>query len=378
MKLKKIIIAGAGIGGLSAGIALRRVGFEVEIYEKAPNLSPPIGWGLALAPNALLALNHIGLAESVIQAGSKIRRVQMKTKLGTTLKEIPLETLEARTGGSIVTLNRSRLHTLLLGAFGESGLHLGNGASCYTETQKQVVLTLENGQEVEGDLLIGADGIRSSIRRQLFPHAKIQYRYAAWRGLCSANLLTNGTYLSVLGRGTRFGCTHMGDGNLSWYATYLAPENQVITSPQAELKRYQNWCLPIPEIIKNTPEKAILHTQVYDAEPLSTWSSERVTLLGDAAHPMTPDMNQGAGQAIEDGIILADSLEKSSNLQEALKLYEFYRIKRTSKIVKQSRQSGQIEHSNNFITSSIRNAIYHFTPVELLLKQMVIVSKFDI
>jgi 2-polyprenyl-6-methoxyphenol hydroxylase-like FAD-dependent oxidoreductase len=376
MKLRKIIIAGAGIGGLSAGIALRRLGFEVEIYEKAVNLLP-IGWGIALAPNALFALSNIDLAESVIQAGSVIRQVQMKTWLGKTLKEIPLETLEARTGGSVVTLNRSRLHTLLLAAFGESGLNLGNAASYYTQTEKQVVLTLENGQEVEGDLLIGADGIRSSIRQQLFPQAKIQYRYTAWRGLCPANLLTSGTYLSVLGRGTRFGCTHTGDGNLSWYATYLAPENQVIKSPQVELKRYQNWCSPIPEIINSTPEKAILHTLVYDAEPLSTWSSQRVTLLGDAAHPMTPDMNQGAGQAIEDAIILASSLEKSSTLQEALKLYEFYRIKRTSKIVKQSRQSGQIEHSRNLITCKLRNAIYRFTPVNLLLKQLVIVSKFD-
>ncbi len=349
MKLRKILIAGAGIGGLTLGITLQRLGFEVEIYEKASCLLP-IGWGLAIAPNALLALRQIDLDKSVLQAGHKVRRVQMKTWQGKMLKEVPLDALEARVGGCVVTINRGCLHQILLAAFGESGLHLGNGATGYKEENTQVVLTLENGREVEGDLLIGADGVGSAVRRKLFPHARMQYRYTAWRGLCTQdNLLTDGTYLSVLGCGIRFGCTPVGDRTISWYASYpTLPGQAIADSLQAALLgRYQDWCSPVSEIIASTPDSSILQTDIYDAEPLLSWSSQRVTLLGDAAHPMTPDMNQGAGQTIEDAIILASALQKSFTLQSGLHLYESYRIKRTSKIVKQSRQSGQMEHAQN-------------------------------
>lgn len=184
MKLRKVLIAGAGIGGLTVAIALQRLGFEVEIYEKASKLLP-IGWGLALAPNTLLALRHIDLDKSALQAGHKIYQVQMKTWQGKILKEVALDALEERLGNSIITINRGCLHQILLTAFGESGLHIGNKATSYKECDTQVVLTLENGQEVEGDLLIGADGIHSVVRRQLFPDTQLHYSgYTAWRGNC--------------------------------------------------------------------------------------------------------------------------------------------------------------------------------------------------
>lgn len=380
MKLRKVLIAGAGIGGLTVAIALQRLGFEVEIYEKASKLLP-IGWGLALAPNALLALRKIDLDKSVLEAGHKVCCVQMKTWQGKILKEVALGALEQRLGNSIITINRGCLHQILLAEFSESRLHIGNKATSYFEYDTQVVLTLENGQEVEGDLLIGADGIHSIVRRQLFPYTQLHYSgYTAWRGLCdSSNFLKDGTYLSILGRGMCFGCTPLGDGTLCWYATYLTPPGKAVVDHRSALllKRYQNWCFPVCEIIASTPNSSIIQTDVYDADPLVTWSGQRVTLLGDAAHPMTPDMNQGAASTIEDAIILADSLQLSSTLQEGLKLYESYRIKRTSNIVKQSRQSGQMEHITNPLLYSLRNAFYAWTPVEMLLKQLIIVSKFE-
>jgi 2-polyprenyl-6-methoxyphenol hydroxylase-like FAD-dependent oxidoreductase len=380
MKLKKVLIVGAGVGGLTLAIALQRLGFEVEIYEKASKLQP-IGWGLALAPNALLALRQIDLDKSVIQAGHKVCQVQMKTWQGKILKEVPLSALEEKLGNSVVTINRGRLHQILLAAIDESKLHIGNKATSYKEYDTQVILTLENGQEVEGDLLVGADGIHSMVRRQLFPNSQLHYSgYTAWRGICeSKNLLKDGTYLSILGRGIRFGCTHNGDGTLCWYATYLtSPGKTIVDSPQAlVLKRYHDWCFPVCEIIASTHNSSIIQTDVYDADPLVTWSSQHVTLLGDAAHPMTPDMNQGAASAIEDAIILANSLQFSSTLHEGIQLYESYRIKRTSNIIKRSRQSGQVEHIHNPLLYSLRNAVYAYTPVEILLKQLIVVSKFE-
>lgn len=221
MKLGKILIAGAGIGGLTLGIALQRLGFEVEVYEKASSLLP-IGWGIAMAPNALLALRHIDLDQSILQAGHVIRQVQIKTSTGKKLKEVPLDALKERVGGSVMTINRGQLHKILLAAFEESRLHIGYGATAFREEENRVILTLENGQEVEGHLLIGADGIRSAIRRQLFPNAKLHYSgYSTWRGISSkANLVSDGNYLSVLGRGMHFGCTPLGDRTISWYASY--------------------------------------------------------------------------------------------------------------------------------------------------------------
>ena len=151
MKLRKILIAGAGIGGLTLGVALRRLGFEVEIYEKASNLLP-IGFGLAIAPNAVLALRHINLDRAVVQAGHVIRQGQIKTATGKTLKEVPLGELEARIGGSVVAINRGRLHQVLRTAFDESHLHLNSMVTGFKESDQQVALILENGQEIEGDL----------------------------------------------------------------------------------------------------------------------------------------------------------------------------------------------------------------------------------
>lgn len=189
-------------------------------------------------------------------------------------------------------------------------------------------------------------------------------------------------YKSVLGCGIRFGCTSLGDGNITWYATYLAPPKKGkldIDSPQTLLlQRYKNWYFPVIEIIASTPNSSIINTDIYDANPLTSWSSKHVTLLGDAAHRMTPDMNQGAGQTIEDAIILASLLERNFSLQEALSRYEHLRIPRTSKIVKQSRQSGEIEHIRNPLLCSLRNTMYALTPSELLIKQMVIVSRFEL
>jgi 2-polyprenyl-6-methoxyphenol hydroxylase-like FAD-dependent oxidoreductase len=382
MKIRKILIAGAGIGGLTLGIALRKLDFEVEVYEKTSKLEP-IGWGIAIAPNALLALRHIDLDRSVLEAGHIIHQVQIKTNKNRILKEASLDALKAKSGASIVTINRGKLHNILQTAFGESGLHIGSGATGFKEEQNRVILTLENGQEVEGDLLIGADGIRSAIRRKLFPYAELHYSgYTAWRGISSeTSLLPEGIYLSVLGCGMRFGCTSLGDGNITWYATYLTPPKKdkldIDSPPTLLLQQYQNWCFPVIEIIASTPNSSIINTDVYDANPLTSWSSKHITLLGDAAHPMTPDMNQGAGQTIEDAIILASLLYKNSSLQEALSHYEYLRIPRTSKIVKQSRQSGEIEHIRNPFSCSLRNTMYALTPSELLIKQLVIVSRFE-
>ena len=376
-----ILIAGAGIGGLTLGIALRQFGFEVQIYEQASSLEP-IGFGLSIAPNALLALRHIGLDCTVEQVGCPIRVGQIKTAQGKLLQMIPLEDLKARIGGSMVALHRGRLHQVLLETFGAHDLFLNNPVQSFREQRSGVILVLENGQEVKGALLVGADGIRSTVRWQLFGETSRRYSgYTAWRGLCPVgDLLPQGIGLSVLGSSERFGGTTLADGTIYWYVSYLSEPNQEreITPHTSLLPRYQAWCSPVPEIIANTPETAIFHTDIYDCIPLKRWSSRRVTLLGDAAHPMTPDMGQGACQAIEDAVVLAHALAQAPSLEIALQHYERQRIKRTSRIVQQSYQVGKFEHTRNPLLSLLRHALYTWTPSKVLLNQLAMASSFQL
>jgi 2-polyprenyl-6-methoxyphenol hydroxylase-like FAD-dependent oxidoreductase len=376
-----ILIAGAGIGGLMLGIALRRFGFEVQIYEQASRLEP-IGFGLSIAPNALLALRHIGLDRAVEQIGCPIRVGQIKTAQGKLLQTIGLEGLQAKVGGTMVALHRGRLHQVLLETFGANDIYLDSTVQSFREERSGVILVLKNGIEVKGALLVGADGVRSTIRRQLCGDTCRRYSgYTAWRGLCPVGeLLPQGVGLSVLESDKRFGGTTLADGTIYWYVSYLSEPNQErdIAPHTALLPRYQTWCSPVPEIVANTPETAIVHTDIYDCIPLRRWSSQRVTLLGDAAHPMTPDMGQGACQAIEDAVVLAHALEQAPSLDIALQHYEQQRIERTSRIVQQFYQVGKFEHTRNPLLVWLRDALYAWMPPKLLLNQLAMASSFQL
>ena len=236
----------------------------------------------------------------------------------------------------------------------------------FAQDETNVRAFLADGGEERADLLIGADGIHSKIRNDLHGrHAPIYAGYTAWRGVVDYQneLLPRGGGFESWGCGTRFGCARMGGGRMYWFATRNAPEggdDGPAGGRRTLLDMFRGWHEPVPDLIAATPEEDIRRDDVYDRQPVKRWGEGRVTLLGDAAHLMTPNLGQGACQAIEDAFELADALagclRERSGVEAALGLYEARRTRRTAAIVRLSRRMGQVGQLENPWLCRLRDA----------------------
>ncbi len=340
----KAIIIGGGIGGLTAALALRRPGCEIEVFERAPELGE-VGAGLSLWSNALAALDRLGVMEPLRSRGVSGQTGAFRTPEGDVLLEMHAGPLGTAPEGIILLLHRAELLGVLLDAAEHDSVRVGARFVGLEKDATGVTAHFADGREARGDLLVGADGLRSAVRAALFgPHPPRYGGYTAWRAVTPFDVdhLTPG---ETWGRGRRFGQWGMAGGRAYWYATQAVPEGQG-DPPQGRkqglLDLFRGWHGPIEALIAATDEAAILRNDVYDRPPLRAWSVGRVTLLGDAAHPMTPDMGQGACQAIEDAVVLADCLAGSGDVSPALRAYEDRRIPRTRRVVRESRRAGTI------------------------------------
>jgi 2-polyprenyl-6-methoxyphenol hydroxylase-like FAD-dependent oxidoreductase len=349
----KVIVAGAGIGGLSAAIALRRSGFEVAVPELGE-----VGAGLLLAANAQKALGRLGLAGAVAGLGTPATAFEIRSWREGILTGNPAGELEKKVGTPSAAVHRADLQALLVREVGEGPLRLGAEVKDFRQDEGGVIVSLAGGGEERADLLVGADGLRSKTRAALFGPEKPRYAgYTAWRAVVEPGegLLPWGRGFESWGRGARFGCAHIGKGRVYWFATANAPEGEKDGSssssggPKATLlRRFGTWHSPIMDLIEAADEGAILRTDIYDREPLAErWGEGRVTLLGDAAHPMTPDLRQGAAQATEDAVVLAHCLQESGPTADALRRYERLRSGRAAMVVRRSRRLGRIGQLEN-------------------------------
>jgi 2-polyprenyl-6-methoxyphenol hydroxylase-like FAD-dependent oxidoreductase len=355
----KVLVIGGGIGGLATAVALRRVGWEVEVFEHAPELGE-VGAGLSLWRNALAALDRIGLLETLRALGVEGQTGAFRTPSGETLLAMKAGTTDTASAGIILLLHRAELLDVLHRVAGPDVVRLG--ARCIGLDQDAVAVTarFDDGRETRGDLLVGADGLRSVIRSALFGPERPRYGgYTAWRAVTRFDH-ARVTLGETWGRGRRFGQWGMTGGRVYWYATESVPEGEGDPPEgrkQGLLKLFRGWHEPVEDLIEATDESAILRNDVYDRPALRHWSVGRVTLLGDAAHPMTPDMGQGACQAIEDATVLADCLTRWSEVAEALRAYESLRIPRTRRVVRESRQAGTIAQWSNPLACRAREAL---------------------
>ena len=347
----KALVVGGGIGGLTAAIALRRAGIEVVVLERAAELREA-GAGLLLGANAIKALDKIHLGEAVRSIGAPTMVGALRSWGGEVLVRLSADQVTELVGAESFAVHRAELQAALLRELGEENVRLGVGCTRFAQDQRSVKAFLDDGSELSADLPIGADGIYSTIRNQLLGYERPVYAgYTAWRGIVEYRcLLTEGGGFESWGRGTRFGCARMGGGRMYWFATCNEPEgggDNPTGSRRTLLEMFSGWHEPVEELIEATSESDIRRDDVYDREPLKCWAKGRVTLLGDAAHPMTPNLGQGACQAIEDAVVLAGSLREEPNVEGALKLYEANRTGRTAAIVRLSRRMGrvgQLEH----------------------------------
>ncbi len=354
----RAVVVGGGIGGLAAAAALRLVGWEAIVLEHATVLDP-VGAGLGLADNALRALDRIGAGDAVRERGASAAVVRILSRQGAVITAVPV----AKRGWELLGIHRADLQEALFDVAGHNAVHLGRGCSAFREERGRVVAELEDGSEEAGDVLVGADGIRSTLRAQLLADGPPEYAgYLGWRAVVSfEDERLEGAMSESWGSGLRFGLVPIGRGRLYWFASETAPEPPapIVPGRKAELVRAAaGWHEPIEAVVDATPEHAISGTGIYWRKPVSRWGGGRATLLGDAAHPMTPDISQGAAQALEDAVVLAAALRGAVDVPAALRAYEAARRKRTSRIVKRSRALGRLAQSANPFATRARVALF--------------------
>ena len=315
----KIIVVGGGIGGLTAAIALGKVGIETHVYERAPELRE-VGAGVGLAANALRALDVLGLGRAIRSQSLGGMQGGLRNPKGEVLVAIPTDELKKQIG-TVTVMHRAELLEELAREVGPERLHLGRTCTGFEQDQDGVVARFHNGETARGDALIGADGLRSVVRTHLFGNQPVRYSgYTAWRAVVEFDGGHNQGIEETLGRGCRFGIVPMSRGRVYWFATKNAAEGE--RDPEGRTKDvlsglFRGWHEPIEALIAATNEGAILRNDIDDMDPLPRWLQGRVALLGDAAHPMTPNLGQGACQAIEDSVVLAACLKKHANIESA-------------------------------------------------------------
>ena len=342
----RVTIIGGGIGGLAAAVALRRVGIEALVIERAPTIRE-VGAGLSIWSNAVNALRELGLDSAVTAAASVIERHVTRTPHGRRISETDFGPIAKVAGAPCICIHRAALQRILLEALPAGSVRTGARCTGFDDS----TAILESGERIEADLLVGADGISSAIRDALHGATAPRYAgYTCWRGILrDAGALAGQprTPLLVLGAGSQFGLWPCGAGQLYWFLTRNAPPGTRKTKADA-LAVCRGWAAPVPGVIDGTPEDAILQNDIIDRPPLRWWGRGHVTLLGDAAHAATPNLGQGACQALEDAVVLAQCLNgpraalTPSEIEAALRQYERSRIPRTARIVRESWQAGKI------------------------------------
>ena len=266
-------------------------------------------------------------------------------------------------------IHRADLQDVLAGKLG-GALRLGVACTGFRDDGSRVTMRLDGGEEVEGDLLVGADGLRSKTRAALLKDGPPRYAgYTGWRAVTDfEHESLPGRMTETWGRGVRFGLIPIGRGRLYWFASESRPEPEAPLVPgrKADLARLvRGWHEPIEAAVASTSEDAISGTGIYRRRPAREWGRGRVTLLGDAAHPMTPDLSQGAAQALEDAVVLAASLRDAADLIGGLRAYEAARRERTARIVKRSQAAGRLAQSSSAVGAGLRNLLMGSLPDRL-------------
>ena len=355
----KVLIAGAGLGGLAAAACLLKRGVEVRIFEQAPKLAE-VGAGIQQSANSVKVLYDLGLRGALDKVGVKPKEYEFRRfDNGELLHKIPFADAHERNHGApYYHLHRADLHQMLLHKVLSLDPHcvaLDAKVTGFAETAQGVTLELSDGSTGAGDVLIGADGIKSAIRARIVGETPVKYTgYVAWRvsvpreklprdimdlvgtvwcgpkNHCVVYWVRRGELLNFVG------CPE----DASW-----DEESWTQRRPWEELKAaYGGWHPKIQAIIDAAERDQCYRWSLFDRPPIRNWSTERATLLGDAAHPTLPFIAQGACMAIEDGAVLARAVEGAGSVPEALALYQRARVERCARVVMESAEHGTLYH----------------------------------
>ncbi|MFF9850906.1 FAD-dependent monooxygenase [Streptomyces litmocidini] len=360
------VVVGGGIGGLAAAIGLRRIGWEVTVLERVATLGDA-GAGISLHANGIRALDALGVGAGVREAARPQYTGGTRVPGGGWLSRMDGTALERALGTPIVGIPRSVLHRLLREALPAECLVVGAEVTSLDLTAPDRV-GVATGEEVrEADLVVAADGVNSALRRRLFPgHPGPVYSGSTvLRAITDAPLPLASDFELTWGRGAEFGHIAFTDGRAEWHAVLNSPPGVRHPDPLAVLRhRFRDWHEPIPALLAATRPEAVLHHDIHElATPLPAFTAGRVALLGDAAHAMTPNLGQGACQALEDAVSLAAALATASGVGAALARYDAERRPRSQSVARAARQAGRMgQQLSHPVAVSVRNTALRAAP----------------
>jgi len=360
---KKIAIIGGGIAGLTFARSFKSKEYEIHIFEKKDQFGE-IGAAISVFPNALCVMDELGILNSILESSGQFKTVYLKTDKGTILSKS-----EPKSDYPVICIHRAVLHSILLENIDaklyqnytlKDLSHLENG---------KINLTFSTGETQVFDAVIGADGVHSVVRKYIINDGDPIFRgYNIWRGVVKTNFEI-GYASETFGKGQRVGIVPIKDGVYGWWATcneaYMQDDKPETTKEKLN-RLFGNWHYPIPDFINNTEH--ILKNSLIDRKPKKGWTKGNVILIGDAAHPTTPNLGQGGCMAIEGAYILAKSIKKYGLTQKAYDRYEELQYTRSENIVNESLKLGKMGQLENPILIFLRNTAFKLMPSNVAMK----------
>ncbi|WP_180183640.1 FAD-dependent urate hydroxylase HpxO [Acinetobacter sp. YH01020] len=347
-----ITIIGAGMAGLTTGIALKKFGHQVTIYEQAEQILP-VGAAISLWSNGVKCLNYLGLTEQVEKLGGKMDHLAYIDGLtGDVMTQFSLFPLIEEVGQRPYPVSRADLQNMLMDEFGRENIHLGKKMVSFSEQDDQVITRFTDGSKVQADLLVGADGTHSLTRVYVLGE-QVERRYAGyvnWNGLVdiSEEFAAADQWTTFVGEGKRVSLMPVADNRFYFFfdVPLAAGLENDRTQYKALFKEYfKGWCEPVQKLIDAVDAKKTNRVEIHDIEPFADFYKGRVVIVGDAAHSTTPDIGQGGCQAMEDAIYLARSLQINTlGLQDSLRRYQNKRNERANELVLRARKRCDVTH----------------------------------
>ncbi len=347
-----VVIIGAGMGGLTTGIALKKFGHQVRIFEQTEKILP-VGAAISLWSNGVKCLNYLGLTEKIAKLGGQMDDLAYVDGLtGDVMTQFSLLPLIEEVGQRPYPVARADLQNMLMDEFGRDQIYLGKKMVSLEDKADYVEVHFADGSSTQVDLLIGADGTHSLTRTYVLGQ-QVQRRYAGyvnWNGLVeiSEDLAPAQQWTTYVGEGKRASLMPVADGKFYFFLDVPLPaglDNNRDDYKKLLKQYFVDWCQPVQQLIERLDPQKTNRVEIHDIEPFTQFYKGRVVILGDAAHSTTPDIGQGGCQAMEDAIYLARSLQINTlGLEDALRRYQNKRNERANELVLRARKRCDVTH----------------------------------